>query len=184
MKEMASKTDLEIKKVVVLGPECTGKSELSEYLARTFDTVWVEEYARSYIDGLKRPYGPEDLPVIARGQLSLEDRLVREANRVLICDTDLYVIKVWSIFKYGYCDPEILHSISSRRYDLYLLSYIDIPWAYDPQREHPEQREALFDLYHREMQNQPVPFRVVKGPREERRRIATEAVQELLGKRH
>jgi NadR type nicotinamide-nucleotide adenylyltransferase len=170
---------LEIKKVVVLGPECTGKSELSAYLADALHTVWVPEYAREYLDDLQRPYGPEDLPLIARGQLALEDAMERKANKVLICDTDLYVIKVWSNFKYGYCDPEILRSIASRGYDLYLLTYIDIPWAYDPLREHPDQREELYQLYLQEMKNQPVPFVEIKGTREARRKAATTAIRAL-----
>lgn len=174
------KTVSEIKKVVIIGPECTGKSELSEFLAAEFDTVWVEEYARTYIESLDRSYTPEDLPVIARGQLSREDALVSKANRVLICDTDLYVIKVWSNFKYGYCDPQILESIASRKYDLYLLSYIDIPWVFDPLREHPDERGVLFELYHEEMQKQNVPFQIIKGSREERRSLATAAVKNLL----
>lgn len=173
----------DIKKVVIIGPECTGKSELSGYLAGEFDTVWVEEYAREYLHSLKRPYTAEDLVVIARGQLVHEDALASKANDVLICDTDLYVIKIWSTFKYGYCDPEILSSIASRKYDLYLLSYIDIPWQFDPLREHPQEREILFELYLREMQNQPVPFTIIKGSREERRRRAKEAVTQLLRQR-
>jgi NadR type nicotinamide-nucleotide adenylyltransferase len=172
---------LEIKKVVILGPECTGKSELSEYLAKEFNTVWVEEYARTYINNLQRSYSPGDLPIIAQGQLSLEDSLVPKANKVLICDTDLYVIKIWSLFKYGFCDPGILRAIASRKYDLYLLSYIDIPWAYDPLREHPQEREILFELYHREMLNQSVPFQIIKGEREERRKAATDSIKKLLG---
>lgn len=169
-----------MKKVVILGPECTGKSELSDYLAREFNTVWVEEYARAYLSHLQRPYEPEDLLLIARGQVSAEEALVSKANKVLICDTDLYVIKVWSHFKYGYCHPEILETIASRKYDLYLLSYIDVPWQYDPQREHPHERETLFDIYHEEMLNQSVPFRIVKGSRKERRTIAADAVRDLL----
>ena len=164
----------------MLGPECTGKSELSAYLAGTFNTVWVPEYARQYLDELKRPYGAQDLPLIARGQVALEDDMEEKAREVLICDTDLYVIKVWSNFKYGYCDPEILRSIASRKYDLYLLTYIDIPWAYDPLREHPDQRQELYALYLREMQNQPVPYVEIKGPREARREIASQAIRGLV----
>jgi NadR type nicotinamide-nucleotide adenylyltransferase len=173
----------EIKKVVILGPECTGKSELSEFLAQEFNTVWVEEYARSYINNLHRPYGPEDLPAIARGQISLEDGLVSKADKVLICDTNLYVIKVWSTFKYGYCDPEILESIATRKYDLYLLTYIDLPWVADPLREHPDHRELLYSLYLQEMENQSVPFIEIKGSREERRSLASESIKKLLDKR-
>ncbi len=169
-----------LKKIVVIGPECTGKSELSEYLARELNTVWVEEYARHYIDILDRPYTPADLPIIAKGQLALEDEMAEKADRVLICDTNLYVIKVWSNFKYGDCDPAILHEIATRKYDLYLLTYVDIPWVNDPQREHPDQREELYSIYLREMQNQPIPFVVIKGSREERQAIALENVRALL----
>ena len=171
---------MDIKKVVIIGPECTGKSELSEYLARQFNTLWVAEYARRYLGDLPRPYRPEDLLLIAKGQISMEDQLVSKANKVLICDTDLYVIKVWSNFKYGYCDPEILRSIATRKYDLYLLTYIDVPWLHDPLREHPDQREELFEVYLTEMQNQNVPFRIIKGTREERRKDAMQSIERVL----
>jgi NadR type nicotinamide-nucleotide adenylyltransferase len=171
---------VEIKKVVVIGPECTGKSELSEYLAKELKTVWVKEYARRYLNELGRPYVAEDLTEIARGQLSLEDEAARQANKVLISDTDLYVIKVWSMFKYGYCDPWILNQIESRKYDLYLLTYVDIPWVNDPLREHPDQRLELYSIYLDEMKNQSVPFVEIKGEREQRRKIAVEKVKDLL----
>lgn len=169
-----------IKKVVIIGPECTGKSELSGYLARHFNTVWVREYAREYLDNLGRPYGPVDLLHIAQGQIALEDKMVQKAQRVLFCDTDLYVIKIWSYFKYGYCDKRILDAIGRRSYDLYLLTDIDIPWISDPLREHPDQRETLYSLYLQEMQHQTVPFLEIKGSREARHKLAIAAVKKLL----
>lgn len=173
---------MEIRKVVIIGPECTGKSELSNLLAREFNTVWVEEYARAYIDSLQRPYTADDLPLIAKGQIELEDAAATRANKVLICDTDLYVIKVWSNFKYGYCDPWILKQIALRKADLYLLTYIDIPWQHDPLREHPDQRDRLYEIYLDEMKNQSVPFIEIKGDRNDRKRIAMEAIQNLKSK--
>jgi NadR type nicotinamide-nucleotide adenylyltransferase len=172
-----------IKKVVIVGPECTGKSALSEYLAKEFNTVWIKEYAREYIDNLSRPYEPEDLIRIARGQLAQEDALTSQANRVLICDTDLYVIKIWSLFKYGSCDPEILKSIATRKYDLYLLTYVDIPWVADPLREHPDHRQQLYDMYLQEMKNQLVPFVEIKGSHDARRNLAKESVRQLLNEK-
>lgn len=169
-----------VKKVVVIGPECTGKSELAEYLAQEFKTVWVQEYARHYLAGLGRPYQQKDLTVIAEGQSALEDAMAGNANKLLICDTDLYVIKIWSLFKYGQCDPKILDMIAQRKYDLYLLTYIDIPWEYDPQREHPDQRELLYSLYLEEMNNQSVPYQELKGDRKNRRKIARQRVEQLL----
>jgi nicotinamide riboside kinase len=120
------------------------------------------------------------LPVIARGQLSIEDHLLSKANKVLVCDTDLYVIKVWSIFKYGSCDQEILRTIATRKYDLYLLTYIDIPWTPDPLREHPDQREQLYEIYLNEMKSQLVPFVEIKGNRGQRRKVAKASVNTLL----
>jgi len=169
-----------IKKVVVIGPECTGKSELSKFLAEHFKTEWVPEYARNYIDNLVRPYNQDDLLTIAHGQLRLEDEWIRDANKLLICDTNLYVIKIWSEFKYGNCHAEIAKQISSRAYDLYLLTYVDIPWQEDPQREHPHKREELYQLYLKELKNQSVPFIEIKGEREQRRRLAVDAVEKLL----
>jgi NadR type nicotinamide-nucleotide adenylyltransferase len=172
----------QVKKVAVVGPECTGKSELSAFLANHFKTAWVPEYARKYLEHLTAPYQQHDLTKIAHGQLRLEDEYERDAHEVLICDTNLYVIKVWSEFKFGDCDPEILKAIASRKYDLHLLTYIDIPWEDDPQREHPDKRQQLYDQYLKEMKNQPFPFIEIKGDRNLRRKFAVEAVEKLLRK--
>lgn len=169
-----------VKKVAIIGPECTGKSDLSKRLATHFQTAWVSEYARGYIDNLVRPYNEDDLLTIAHGQLRIEDEWARDANNVLFCDTNLYVIKVWSEFKYGRCHPEILARIAERKYDLYLLTYVDIPWEEDPQREHPLQRETLYERYTAEMKNQPVPFVEIRGAREQRLKTAVEAVEKIL----
>ena len=170
----------ELKKIAIIGPECTGKSELAQFLADHYHTEWVPEYARAYLDRLYRPYTEDDLLKIAHGQLRLEDEYARDAQKVLICDTNLYVIKIWSEFKYGHCADEILEQIRSRRYDLYLLTYVDIPWQDDPQREHPQRREELYQIYHREMQAQGVPFVEIKGERERRRAAAIQAIDSVL----
>ena len=170
----------EIKKVAVIGPECTGKSDLSAFLSDHFQAPWVPEYARGFLDNLNRPYEQHDLLTIAHGQLRIEEEWSREANELLICDTNLYVIKVWSEFKFGECDPQILKMIAERKYDLYLLTYIDIPWQIDPLREHPDKRQELYDIYKKEMMNQPVPFYEIKGDRTERRKYAIETVEKLF----
>jgi NadR type nicotinamide-nucleotide adenylyltransferase len=169
-------------KVAVIGPECTGKSDLSAFLAAHFNTVWVPEYARGYLDHLTLPYQQDDLTTIAHGQLRLEDEYARDANQVLICDTNLYVIKVWSEFKFGNCDPQILKLIASRKYDLYLLTYVDLPWKEDPLREHPHKRQELYAMYLNEMKNQHVPYVEIRGEGDVRRNSAIDAVEQLLGK--
>ncbi|UPK70377.1 AAA family ATPase [Chitinophaga filiformis] len=171
-------------KVVVIGPESTGKSTLSEQLAAHYQTVWVPEYARQYLEALPRSYEQHDLLTIAEGQLALEDDLAAAANRLLICDTDLHVIKVWSEYKYGTCDPHILAQIAKRPYDLYLLTYIDIPWEEDPQREYPDpaMREYFYNIYRDLVAASGVPWVEIKGNFEERKLLAVTAVDKLLEK--
>lgn len=171
-----------LKRIVVVGPECTGKSDLAEFLAAHYNTACVPEYARGYLGNLVRPYNEEDLLTIARGQIRVEDEFARTANELLICDTNLYVIKVWSTFKYGECSGEILEEIKNRPYDLYLLTYIDVPWEDDPQREHPDKREELYEIYLNELRNQAVPFVEIKGERDTRRQRAIQAIDELKSK--
>lgn len=169
-----------IKKIAIIGPECTGKSSLSALLADHFKTSWVPEYARNYIENLKGTYQQSDLLKIAHGQLRMEDEWAKDADRILICDTNLYVIKIWSEVKFGSCDPEILKQIQERKYDLYLLTYVDIPWEDDPQREHPDKREYLYSLYLKEMKQQSVPFVEIKGTFEQRIKDAIKAIETLL----
>jgi NadR type nicotinamide-nucleotide adenylyltransferase len=177
---MSLKRPSKAKKVAVVGPECTGKSSLSEFLAQHYRTNWVPEYARGYLDNLTRPYEQHDLLTIARGQMRLEDKHANSSNGLMFCDTNLYVIKVWSEYKYGNCHPEILEHIARRKYDLYLLTYIDLPWTPDPLREHPDKREELFDIYFNEMKNQSVPCVVIKGEGEQRQQAAIKAIQQLV----
>ncbi|RFS23416.1 ATPase [Chitinophaga silvatica] len=171
-----------MKKVVVIGPESTGKSTLSEKLANDFHTVWTPEYAREYIEQLNRPYEQSDLLAIALGQTELEQQQMAKANKVLICDTDLYVVKVWSEHKYGDCDARILDAISKQSCDLYLLTYIDLPWEEDPQREYPdpEMRNYFYQIYRDIVMQSGTPWVEIKGTYAERESTAKAAVNQLF----
>jgi NadR type nicotinamide-nucleotide adenylyltransferase len=165
-------------KVVVIGPECTGKSTLSIALAQALHTVWVKEYAREYLTRIERPYSEEDLLHIARGQVKSEETLLPFANKYLICDTDLNVVKVWSEAKYGRCHRSILETIAERRYDLYLLADIDIPWTSDPQREHPAQRDRtyFYRQYQDIVQQSGLPWANISGTESQRLDTALRAL--------
>jgi NadR type nicotinamide-nucleotide adenylyltransferase len=178
MEPFPTKTD--VKRVCVVGPECTGKSALASFLANHYHTPYVDEYARNYLAKLNRPYQESDLIKIAHGQIRMEDEWLRDANRVLICDTNLLVVKVWSEYKYGKCNPEILAQHANRKYDLYLLTYVDIPWEEDPQREHPDKREHFWKIYFEEVRASGVPFVEIRGERDERRASAIAAINRLL----
>jgi NadR type nicotinamide-nucleotide adenylyltransferase len=173
-----------IKKIVIIGPESSGKSTLTQALAQQYHTLFAPEYARQYLEILQRHYTQDDLWHIAQGQLKLEDEQAQKLKSgLLFCDTDLYVIKVWSEEKYGSCASAILEHIATRRYDFYLLTDTDMPWQYDPLREHPqpEMRQYFFRQYLDIVQNSGVPFAIIKGNEKERLQIATSAIDKRFG---
>lgn len=170
-----------LKKIAIIGPESTGKSTLSEQLANHYKTRWVPEYAREYINQLERPYEEADLLKIAEGQLQSEHMEEKAADDLLFCDTDLYVIKVWSEHKFHTCNPWILQQIAIRKYDLYLLTDIDLPWQNDPQREHPEprMREYFYKIYLDIVIHSGVPFTNIRGNYTTRWHKAVAAIESI-----
>jgi NadR type nicotinamide-nucleotide adenylyltransferase len=154
--------------VAIVGPESTGKSTLTKSLSEHYQTIWSEEYAREYLTALERPYEQSDLLEIAKGQLEIADKVKMKANSIVFHDTDLLVIKVWSEFKYGDCDPWIIKQFEMNKADLYLLTDFNIPYEEDPLRENPEQRRELFEIYEQELIKSGLNYQVVKGDLSER----------------
>jgi NadR type nicotinamide-nucleotide adenylyltransferase len=171
-----------LRKIVVIGPESTGKSTLCEELAAHFHTEWVREYAREYLEERGMGYSYETLSTIAKGQLALEDAGAAHLDGLLFIDTDLYVIKVWSEYVFGRCEAWVLDEIVRRKYDAYLLCNTDLPWADDPLREYPDPgiRERLFHIYKDLLINQSVPWAEIGGVADARLRYAIDAVERLL----
>ena len=172
------------KKIVVIGPESTGKSTLCEQLAAHYDSIWVKEYAREYLLTNGTHYTFENLLDIAKGQLKLEDEaaaVLAERHTPLIVDTDMYVMKVWCEFVFEKTHHWILNRLVERKYDLYLLCNIDLPWVRDELREYPDliSREKLYHHYKDAMINQNTPWVDISGNYEERQRKAIEAIDKL-----
>ena len=167
-------------KIAITGPESTGKSTLSEELAAHYQTVWVPEYARTYIGDLNRGYTLEDIEAIARGQIKLEQQLQANATSILISDTDLLVLKIWSEHAFGQCPDFILDNLQQQQYNLYLLMGVDLPWEPDPQREHPHLRQFFYDWYKRELQVLNVPFVEISGEQQQRFANAQQHIDALL----
>jgi len=186
-----------LKKIVIIGPESTGKSTLCEQLAQHYHTLWCPEYAREYLSAHGMKYSYDDLLEIAKGQVDLEERFVSEVRgqrseardhtadfRLLFIDTDMYVMKVWCEFVFGKCHSFILDQIAQRRYDLYLLCHTDLDWKYDALREYPdsETRERLFNIYKNIMQTQSVPWTGISGNNDQRLQKAIRAIDSLFKK--
>ncbi|NOU39536.1 MAG: ATP-binding protein [Ferruginibacter sp.] len=177
-----------MKKFVIIGPESTGKSTLSQNLATHFKTVWVKEYAREYLEKNGVNYTFENLYEIATGQLVGEDVVTIKLQKtnlqtnILIIDTDMYVMKVWSEFVFNKCDNRILNTITQRKYDGYILCNTDVPWVKDNLREYPdlETREKLFHYYKEELTEQKTPWIIISGDYEERTKQAIKFIEGLM----
>lgn len=195
-----------VKKIVVIGPESTGKSTLCELLAQHFKAEWCPEFARDYLLTHGTQYSYNDLALIAKGQLALEDnytqrvttqwKLTKDSKTyinsyslqttlhspLLFIDTDMYVMKVWCEYVFNKCHNFINEEIKKRQYDLYLLCQTDLPWVKDELREYPNEtpRKELFDIYHKLLTNQYIPFKIISGNYEERLQQAVEAVKSIL----
>ena len=170
-----------IQKIVIIGGESTGKSTLSAQLAAHYQTDWVPEFARHYLEKLKTPYTQTDLLAIAKGQVKSEIELMKTANKYLFCDTDLYVMQVWSEHKYQTCDTWILNQIAQQQADAYILTSPDMPWEPDPQREHPEPkwREYFFNWYKKIVEKSALPFTIVSGNEEMRLQQAIDFIENM-----
>jgi len=190
----------EIKKIVVIGPESTGKSTLCTLLAQHYKTQCCPEFAREYLLQHGTNYSFEDLLTIAKGQLELEEKYIENVNReslivnnvnspltthhspLLFIDTDMYVMKVWCEYVFGKCHQFILDEIVKRKYDLYLLCNIDLPWVKDELREYPNEqpRKELYKIYKDILINQNTPWVDISGNYDERLQKAIEAINNII----
>jgi NadR type nicotinamide-nucleotide adenylyltransferase len=185
-----------IQKIVVLGPESTGKSTLCAALAAHYQTIWTPEYARQFLveHGTKIVYN--DLLTIAKGQIANEEKYIelldqkntnnqsQATTNKLIVDTDMYVMKVWCEYVFNNCHHYILEQINQRSYDFYLLCDIDLPWVADEMREYPDAgpRLELFTLYKELLINQKTPWGIVSGSGDQRTANAIQLINQNLPK--
>lgn len=187
MEKTLEQDSSDVIKVVLFGPESTGKTTLSEQLARHYNTVWVPEYAREYLqdkwNNERKTCESKDLLPIAEGQMRLENELAKKATKLLICDTDLLETKVYAEAYYlGYCDPVLEEYALSNTYALYLLTYIDIPWEKDDLRDKPEERERMFLYFMETLKKYDRNFITLKGDKKTRLAQAIEAIDNLISK--
>ena len=149
---------MNLHKIIITGPESSGKTTLCKALSKHFNISFSKEFARYYINSLDREYIIDDLLSIAKGQLECE------FNSQLL-DTDLITIKIWSEYKYGSCDKWILDKIEKQKTEkrFYLLCSPDITWQADKQRENPNDREELFKIYKQELDDLEHTYFIVDG---------------------
>jgi len=187
MEENLRQEKANIVKVVLFGPESTGKTTLSQQLARHYNTVWAPEYAREYLqnkwNNYRKTCEASDLIPIAIGQMKLENDLAKKADKVLICDTDLLETKVYSQEYYGgFVDEKLDKAAKENQYDLYLLTYIDTPWEADDLRDRPEQRQEMFNAFEKALKYHNKNYILLKGDKKTRLEKAIKAIDAILDK--
>ena len=155
-------------RIVLYGPESSGKTTLAKALAKQFQTTWVPEFARNYLqekwDQKKEVCSLEDLIIIAKGQINHENYLIEDANEFLFCDTNVLITKAWSETHFNvYCAPEIQYWVDTFKYDHYFLTDIDVPWQADDLRDRPNSRKKMFDYFENLLKNKKASYTLLKG---------------------
>ena len=176
-------------KIVLFGPESTGKTTLSRQLAEYYNTIFVPEYLREFAqkkwDNESLTCEEKDVIPIAKGQINLENKYAKKANKILICDTDLLETRVYAnVYFEGFNNEDLNNAIRKNSYDLYLLTYIDTPWEADDLRDKPEQREEMFRIFENSLIEHHCSHVLLKGNKEVRLKKAIEIIDALLLKKN
>ncbi|PQB05798.1 AAA family ATPase [Aureitalea marina] len=167
---------------VFFGPESTGKTTLAAQIADHFDTVWVEEQMRSYLQNKLDETGltctREDLLPIAMGQMA-EENLKAQGRKLIFCDTNLVQLETYAQYYYqGFCPEAILQANKRNHYVHYFLTDIDVPWVADDLRDRPNSREELFTIFERKLMDYGLPYTVLSGTLEDRLKVAVSIVHQ------
>lgn len=184
MEEKLKQGDSNCIKIVLFGPESTGKTTLAKQLSRHYKTFWVPEYSRAYAERnleANLSLTKDDVLPIAIGQMKLENELAQKTDSILICDTDLLETKVYAEFYYpNYSNPVLEKFAVLNSYDLYFLTDINIPWDYDGIRDKPNEREGMFKAFEDALIKYKKPYVLLKGNKNERFNLAVSYIDNLL----
>ncbi len=166
-----------VRRISVFGPESTGKSTLAARLAEHFQTLWVPEFARGWLEARGGQVTPEDLPVISRAQRASEEALARQCGPLLFCDTDPSATPLWNEELFGVRNPTLEEAVG--RYDLTLLCAPDVPWVEDCVRYRPEGGQMFWERCQARLQAERRRVVELHGGWDERWRMAIEAVNSI-----
>ena len=167
-------------KIVITGPESTGKTALAKELAAYFNTAYIPEFAREYVEKLAREYSYEDVEFIAHKQIALEKEMLSQSPEILFFDTGLIITKIWFQHKYSKVPGWLTSYIKNWKVDLFLLCRPDLPWEFDPVRENPHIRNELFELYKQELDACNFYYEIIEGKGEKRFANALEACHKII----
>lgn len=174
-----------VKRVVIIGSESSGTTTLARALAEHYRTVWVPEYGRTYSEGRvhsSEPWRSDEFIHIATEQVRMEDALATLANKVLICDTDAFATSIWHERYMGMPSDDVKRIAASRKYDLYVVTDVNIPFERDEIRDGESFRQWMQGRFIEELSKSATPTIVVTGPHEERFVAAARSIDEILAR--
>ena len=160
--------------IAIVGPESTGKTTLAIQLAQRLYGTWLPEYARDRLADTQ--YSEDDVHAVAHEQLARESDFVKAKPTIGILDTDAVVLRIWFAERFGHVPPYVDAHLNQQTRRLYLLTYPDLPWVHDPQRESEGNLKRLFEIYEATLQDLGCSYAIVRGKGDERMRCAIEAL--------
>ena len=171
-----------MKRIVLTGAECTGKSTLAKALSCHYGEPWTTEFVRSYVDQLDRELIQADLEEIFCGQIAAEDAGWAKSKRFVIHDTNLLSSIIYANHYYETTFDWVNEAILKRDYTLYLLCSPDgIKWEDDPgQRDSPSAREKLHSMFKESLEKLKLPYLQLSGDEPLRLSKAIKAIDEVL----
>ncbi|MDX2196279.1 MAG: ATP-binding protein [Cytophagales bacterium] len=180
----------DIKKIVLFGPESTGKSYLAQALATHYHTRFVPEYARTYLE-LKHQLNlssldansictTDDIFPIVSGQILIEDEIIKHAHYLLLCDTNPLQTAVYVQYYYNNTCTWLENIINERVYHHYLLLNTDVPWVQDPLRDRPHHRQEIFNLFEKTLAQRGHTYTIVSGNYKQRTELCIQTIDRLL----
>ncbi|BAO54685.1 AAA family ATPase [Nonlabens marinus] len=184
MEKIPEQSEFDGLRIVLYGPESTGKSTLANQLAAHYQEPQVSEFARVYLQekmdrtGTVCSFG--DIVPIAIGQRESENKAATQAGRLLFCDTDILETYVYSTIYFNRAPQELVRSLKASSYDLYLLMDIDTKWTPDDLRDRPQERKSIFKKFQQTLEEFKQPYKIITELGHQRFLNAIAAIDDLL----
>lgn len=163
-------------RILITGPECSGKSTLARDLSKAIQCAIIPELARPYLTLSHGDYTLSDLNCLADQQWAIEQLYRPLKPRTLVFDTGALVLEIWAAQKFK--EELVRPTMLNERYDIIVLCQPDMPWEYDALRANPEDRERLARIYEEKLSESSVPWISVSGPPDTRLSQALQFYQE------
>ena len=164
--------------ICLTGPESSGKTTLAWQLAQHFRTVWLPEYARTYLT--EPTYDQSDLSNITCEQFARETCFFASGARLAFLDTDVINLRIWWYLRMGYVPQAVERQLETQHKRSYLLLRPDIPWEIDPLRDANLDREDLFRRHEDELAHRGFSYEIVDGLQDDRVQRAIQATERLM----